>query len=79
MKVVKTSHVAASILAFLVSGAHVFADISGGPLPSRDTFGQSLMLMIGGGLLVSAIVAITIIRLRNARQRKAEVRTEASR
>ncbi len=75
----KTTHVTTSVVAFLLSGVYAFADISGGPLPARDTVGQSLMLMIGGGLIVSAIVAITIIRLRNARQRKAAVRTEASR
>jgi len=68
----KQDHFTATVVAFLLATGTVLGDIANGPRSGKTVSGESWMLMLGGGLLASAAVAITIIRLRNARQRKTD-------
>ena len=70
----RRTHSTASVVAFFVVSRTVLADIANDPRSAKAVAVTSWMLMLGGGLLASAIVAITIIRVRNARLHKPDVR-----
>ncbi|MBL8811927.1 MAG: hypothetical protein JNM43_17310 [Planctomycetaceae bacterium] len=70
----KQNHFTASLVAFLLTGGTVLGDIANDPRSAAAVEGASWMLVLAGGLLASAVVAIAIIRVRNARQRKPDVR-----
>lgn len=69
----KQNHFTACVVAFLFAGGTALGDIANDPRSAAAVEGASWMLLLAGGLLASAVVAIAIIRVRNGRQRKPDV------